>query len=189
MEINKQNISIGAIVFLFVLGGLLLFFQQRSISQLRQEIQNNQSSSKINSAATASSLKNASVENRDAIVKASTSMADSIEKNTRNIQGKVIQISANSLTVEANLLDKNKMIEIASSPELSKQYQDKDAPTQKKTFTVAMAGDTKFSADKLSDIKAGDEVMVIAKELVYQTDKLTAVSIISPLTSAPPAGN
>lgn len=40
-------------------------------------------------------------------------------------------------------------------------------------------------ANKLDSLKAGDTIEVASKELVYQTDKLTAIFIVSP--SALPA--
>jgi hypothetical protein len=97
-------------------------------------------------------------------------------------------VSGNVLTVEADVPDWKKMEEIASSTELSQQYKDKMTPTIKKNYNVSPSGETKFSADQLSEIKAGETVLVNSKESVIQTDNLTAVEIVSPYQSALPPG-
>jgi|GEM_PF-1655085 len=155
MEKNYQNIFNVVVVILIVALAAILFSQQKTINQLK----------KANGAAATGKV-NASQIDRDKKIS---------ETTVNSIQGKITGISGNTLTVEAVMPNWEKMKEPrdASTP----------APTYKKTYTVTVDDKTKFFANNLDSLKVGDSIEVSSKELVYQTDKLTAVFVISPGTT------
>jgi len=185
MENIKQNILVGVIIVVLAAAGILFYFQQKAINQLRQATITSQSALQKQTAGKAGLEDNIAQTPNAEDVK---SAIDKQKNGANFIIGKVLQMSENSLKVEADIPDWKKKEEIASSPELSMEYENKMAPTVKKTYNVSIAGDTQFFGNQLSGIKAGDTVMVSAKELVYQTDNLTATEIASPFDNAPPAG-
>jgi len=185
MESNKQNILIVIIIFLLVCGGLVFYFQQKSINQLKELVTRESPDSQMKTEKETSPENNSQ---QQSIAETAKNSINQQQKTVNFISGKVLQMSENSLKVEADIPDWKKKEEIASSPELSMEYENKMAPTVKKTYNVSIAGDTQFFGNQLSGIKAGDTVMVSAKELVYQTDNLTATEIASPFDNAPPAG-
>ena len=162
MRETYQNI-LNVIIIVFLLAAAILFYnQQKNINQLSSLLKNQ------NNATSSSSIAPSGEINVDKI--------DRDQKNSeakvKAIGGTVVSISGNDLTVEADMPDWQKMKEPrgASKPVL----------TYKKTYTVTTDGKTQFSANKLDGIKTGDTIMVASKELVYQTDKLTAVLVASP---------
>lgn len=188
MENNKQNIFIAVIVVILIIGGIMFYWQQKSINQLKA-LGAYKMSSPQSQETTGKTFKGVNQEQ----ISASTADAvkneiNSQQQNTKFITGKVLQISGDTLKVEADVLDWNRMKEIAASPELSRQYQNKMAPTIKKTYSVSVNSETNFLSNKFSDIKAGDTILVNAKELVYQTDNLTALGINSPYQIQLPSG-
>jgi hypothetical protein len=156
MRETYQNI-LNVVVIIFIIGSsVLLFSQQKAISRLTgSQGSNNMASSAI---------------------KANTALIDRDQKKSEStvntISGKLVSVSGNVLTVEAELTDWKKMKEPRDAS--------KPAPKYKKTYTVTVDEKTQFSANKLDSLKAGDTIQIASKELVYQTDKLTAVFIMSP---------
>lgn len=153
MRETYQNI-LNIVVIIFIIGSsVLLFSQQKIISQFK----------KANKSATTAVSANTSQIDRD---------QKTSESTVNTISGKLVSVSGNILTVEAELTDWKKMKEPRDAS--------KPAPKYKKTYTVTVDDKTNFSANKLDSLKAGDTIQVASKELVYQTDKLTAVFVMSP---------
>jgi hypothetical protein len=178
MENNKQNIFIAVIFVILIIGGIVFYWQQKSINQLKALEASRLASPQ--SQETPGKIFKGINQEQGSTVDVVKKEIDNQQQNVNFIAGKVLQISGDTLKVEADISDWNKMKEIASSPELSQQYQNKMAPTIKKTYSVSVTGETKFLSNKFSDIKVGDTILVNAKELVYQTDNLTALGINSP---------
>lgn len=167
MKETYQNI-LNTILIIFVLAAAILFYsQQKAISRL-SSLLNNQSNS---------------VQAGNQAVKAAVDPVDqakkNMEANVKHIEGRLISVSGNNLTVEADMPDWEKMKEINASKK-SPTEKPGSAPTYKKTYTVTINAETKFTANKLDGIKAGDTIGVASKELVYETDNLTAVFVVSP---------
>jgi len=186
MENNKQNIFIAVIFVILIIGGIMFYWQQKSINQLKA-LSTSRMSSPQPQEATGKAVKGGNQE-QGSTADAVKNEINSQQQNINFITGKVLQISGDTLKVEADVSAWNKMKEIASSPELSRQYQNKMAPTIKKTYSVSVTGETNFLSNKLSDIKAGDTILVNAKELIYQNDNLTALGINSPYQIQLPSG-
>lgn len=178
MENNKQNIFILIIFIVLIIGGIIFYWQQKSINQLKALVASDVSD--LQSQKTAEKKIGRNSQDQGSTADNVKSEMSSLQQNVKFIIGKVLQISGSDLKVEADVPDWEKMKEIAASPELSRQYQNKMAPTTKKTYSVSVIGETKFLGNKLSDIMAGDTILVNVKELVYQTDNLTALEINSP---------
>lgn len=168
------------IVVLFVAGGAMFYFQQKTINKLSDQI-NIQT---ISSSASRAASSGTGSTNSTAAVDAGKVKA----METGNyITGKITQISGNDLTVEADIIDWDKMKEFVSSQANSVDY-GKTPPTVKKTYSVSANGETQYIMNKLGDLHVGDGIWVTAKEQVYQTDKITAAQIVSPYgESASPA--
>lgn len=186
MENNKQNIFIAIIAVILIIGGIMFYWQQKSINQLKA-LNASRMSTPQSQETTGKTFKGVNQE-QITTVSAVENEIISQQQNINFITGKVLQISGDTLKVEADVPDWNKMKEIASSPELSRQYQNKMSPTIKKIYSVSVTGETNFPSNKFSDIKAGDTIRVNAKELVYQTDNLTALGINSPYQVQLPSG-
>jgi hypothetical protein len=162
MRETYQNI-LNIILIIFILAAAILFYrQQKTINQLSNVLKNQNIAAVVG--------KNA--ETKAAAVDPIDRAKIMLEANTKAIIGRLVSISENKLTVEADILDWQKMKEPRGASE--------SAPTYKKTFTVTINTETKFTANKMDSLKAGDTIYVLSKEPVYQTDKLTAVEIASP---------
>lgn len=179
-----QKIIAFIVVILVVAGGLLIYKQSAAIDKLSARL-NSESNGK-----TPDTVGNAQNIAKDPANMSSLTdqQKEKFESSVKFIEGKVASVSGNTLTVEGDVPDWKKMEEIAASPELSQQYKSKMAPTIKKNYNVSTTGETKFSGDQLSEIKAGETVMVYAKEFVSQTDNLTAVEVVAPYKPALPPG-
>lgn len=161
MRETYQNILFAVIIVFLVALAILFFNQQKAINKLSSAL-----SGQSNTAPVAKA--NATQIDRD---------QKSSEAKVKFIEGRLISVSGNVLTVEADMPDWKKMKEPRTGSKTTLTY--------KKTYTVTINDKTQFMANKLDGIKAGDTIEVASNELVYQTDKLTAVFIISP--SALPA--
>ena len=167
MRETYQNILNAVIVIFLIVAAILFYKQQKTINQL-SSILNNQN----NRIQAGKQIEKATVDPIDQVKK-------NLEDNTKFIEGRLISVSGNDLTVEADMPDFKKAKEINASKKLST---DKPGPppTYKKVYTVTINAETKFTANKLDGMRAGDTIQVISKELVYQTDRLMAVEIASP---------
>jgi len=173
MNENFQKIIIAVVVMAVVVVGFILYRQQKTISSLSKAIATNEKTSSTGSLANLESIsKNGS--GASLVEQQKKGMEDS----TMFIAGTVAAVSENTITVEANMPDWDKMKEIASSANSADKP--RNAPTYKKTYKVSVNSETQFIIDKLDSIKVGNTIHITSKELIYQTDKLTAVSIISP---------
>ena len=94
------------------------------------------------------------------------------EATVKFVSGRLVGLSGSTLTVEAELPDWEKMKEPRTDSN--------STLTSKKTYTVTVDDKTQFSANKLDALKVGDTIGVASKELIYETNKLTAVLIMSP---------
>ena len=176
MEILKKMFPALVIVFLIAFG-FLIYSQQKTINKL--------SSAQTGQNGTAQNAKNGVPDISASEVKALQdqqidSSKKSLEDSAKFIEGKVVGVSGSTLTVEADLPDFQKMKENASANINSNSGKPGPNYTYKKNYTVATNNDTKYTVNGIDKIKAGDKIMVSAKELVYQTDKLTAIVITSP---------
>jgi len=179
-----QKIIAVIVVILVVAGGILIYKQSVAIDKLSAKL-NLESSGKTPD--TVGNVQNI-VKNPANMSSLTDQQKDKFESTVKFIKGKVASVSGNALIVEADVPDWKKMEEIASSADLSQQYKDKMAPTIKKNFNVSTTGETKFSGDQLSEIKAGETILVNAKEFVSQTDNLTAIEITVPYQPVLPPG-
>lgn len=186
MENNKQNIFIAVIFVILIIGGSMFYWQQKSINQLKSLVVSGMSSPQPQEG-TVKTFKGSN-QKQGSTTDVVKKEIDIQQQNINFITGKVLQISGDTLKIEADVSDWNKMKEIASSPELSQQYENKMAPTIKKTYSVSVTGETNFLSNKLPDIKVGDTILVNAKELIYQNDNLTALGINSPYQIQLPSG-
>lgn len=177
---NKNILLVFAVVIvvLFVVGGMVIYSQQKSIDRL-----NSLAASGNNSKA----LFNGAVATNPA---AAVDVGRKKAMETGNyITGKITQISGNDLTVEADIPDWDKMKELASSQGSAVGF-GKKPPTVKKTYSVSANSETQYIMNQLKDLRVGDGIWVTAREQVYQTDKITAAQIASPYnapSSAAPA--
>lgn len=181
MEILKK-IFPAIVTILLIAFGFLFYSQQKTINKLSNALtgQNGavQSAKNGTSAVALSEIK----DQKDQQI-------DSLKKNLESakfIAGRVSSVSGSALTVVADMPDFQKMKELAASNDLAQKS--KSALTYEKNYTVMANGETKYFSNSLDKIKAGDTIMISARELVYQTDKLTAVMITSPYEkpAAPP---
>lgn len=153
MRETYQNIF-NIVIVVFILGlSTLLFFQQKTLNQLKNPQTGKADTSQIN---------------RD---------QEYSKANVRAIAGRLVSLSGNTLTIEADMPDWKKMKEPRDSSKINLTY--------KKNYTVTVDDKTQFSGNKLDSIKIGDTISVVSKELVYDTEKLTAVFIMSPNSTMP----
>jgi hypothetical protein len=166
MRETYQNILFAIIIIFLIVLAVLFFNQQKTINQYSSIIKNQNSITQVGK----NEVKAVNVDQIDRDKKSS-------EASVKSIGGRVISVSGSVLTIEADMPDWQKMKEPKGASESDLTY--------KKTFIVTVDDKTQFMANKLDSIKAGDAIEVVSKELVYQTDKLTAVFVVSP--SALPA--
>jgi hypothetical protein len=155
MRETYQNILFAIIIIFLIALTALFFSQQKTIRELSTLLNGQTNTAEVAKANVAQIERN----------------QNNSEATVNSISGKLISISGNVLTVEAEMTDWKKMKELRNSSI--------PAPTYKKTYTVTVDDKTQFSTNKLDSIKVGDTMSVASKELVYQTDKLTAVFIMS----------
>jgi hypothetical protein len=171
---NKNILLIFAmiIIVLLIAGGAMIYSQQKSIDKLNALAVSGNNSKAL--------LGGAGSKNPAAAVDAGKAKA----METGNyIVGKITQISGNDLTVEADMIDWDKMKEFVSSQAKSADY-GKKPPTVKKTYSVSANGETEYIMNQLKDLRVGDGIWVTAREQVYQTDKITAAQIASPYNAS-----
>jgi hypothetical protein len=173
---NKNILLVSAaIIFILVLaGGAMIYSQQKSIDKLNAQMMAGKTPQ--------SSLAGAVSKNTASTVaeglKSVEGMRAEAEDKGNFIVGKITAISGGNLTVEAdNLIDFDKMKEAASAQNADFAI---NPPTVKKTFSVSTNGGTEFMRSKLADLHVGDGIWVNTKEKVYQTDKITALQLVSP---------
>jgi len=169
MRETFQNILNVIVIIFFLVAAILFYKQQKAISQLSSMLKNQ------NNIAVSGKNEGAKV----AVADLADQVKKGLEDNTRLIEGRLVSVSSDVLTVEADMPDLKKMKEDEA---VNKSFAEKPSlpPTYKKTFTATVDSETKFTANKMDGLKIGDTVHVVAKELVYKTDKLTAVEITSP---------
>ncbi len=168
-EIYQNILNVIIIIFLLV-AAILFYKQQKAISQLSSML--NSKNSAALSEVNKEMKKKASVDPIDQVKESFTTKANSI-------RGRLVSISGNNLTVEAEMPDWDKMKETSASK--GSPFEEMvSVPTCKKNYAVTVNNETKFTANKLDDMKPGDTILVTSKELVCETDELTAVEIISP---------
>jgi hypothetical protein len=161
MRETYQNI-LNAFIIIFILAAAILFYnQQKAINQLSSSSKNKDNVSQVE--------KNKATKGVTADLVDRAKM--NLEAKTKFIIGRLVSVSGNDLTVEADM------------PDLKKAD---SASSIKKTYLVTVNTETKFSANNMDGLKAGDTIYVSSKELVYQTDKLTAVEITSPFEMVAP---
>lgn len=167
MNPKLQNIILIIIMAMLIAGGVIIFLQQRSISALNR---------KVFSQAGGGGLTENMVVADDPEAKLAATLAEQIRndliKNTKSVAGTVQGTEGNSLILEAEVVD----LPIISHAE-SSNY--KDIPKTKKIFRVAVNDKTEYKDKKVAEIKAGDFIAVVSGDLVYKTDQLTALTIIS----------
>jgi len=166
-----QKIIVVMLVAIFVIGGVLFYSQQKAMNRLASQLG-------MASGQPAASSKTSATADKDMALAKLDQAQKGFEANTKSIMGKVSSISGNALIVEADLPDFQKMKELA--PTNDPTQKPKMAPTLQKKYTVTVSSETKYASNGLDKIKAGDTISITSKELIYQTDKLTAVSVISP---------
>jgi hypothetical protein len=174
MKILKKFFPAIAVIFLIAFG-FLFYFQQRAINKL--------SSALAGQSSVAQNAKNGALKVVSEEIKAQQEqqiniMKNGLEDSAKFITGRVVSVSGNNLVVAADLPDFEKMKETAVSSDPAQKFG--PALTYEKKYTVTASDDTAYASNGLEKIKAGNTINVIAKELVYQTDKLTAVMIASP---------
>jgi len=180
---------ISIVVVLFLLFGATLVMQQRSIQRIESILGSKASLPGFQSPVLSqqSGEVGSGAANSQDMVSYVNKTEESQKQNISFVSGKVLSNSGGKLTIEGDLVDWHKIKEMAAAGQFSGDSPaKKPAPSFKKTFEVTIDNQTQFSANNLVDIKAGDTIMVTAKELVYETDKLTATLIISPYQSSLP---
>lgn len=96
--------------------------------------------------------------------------------DTRDLTGTVTAVSGNTIKVEAEVVDLEK-IKDATVDDV------KTFAKTKKIFSVATNDKTEFLSKKLADIKGGDSIKVYADDALYTLDSITATRIVSPVVS------
>lgn len=168
MQEKSQNALFIIIIVLFVILGVSILLQQRTISSLQEKIPSVALSNPANQEQQKPKLPDYLVE---------TTKKDLID-NTKDITGEVNQVKNNVLTIDAEVVDLDKIAE-ATSAEV------KDLPKIKKTFNVLTDSKTEFLSFKLDQIKSGDPVKAYFDSSVYDKSDLTATKISCPFVSSP----
>lgn len=153
---NKFHIIIIAILIIVVLAmGMLLFNQQRDISQLKTQV----FGSKVTSASASATPK-------------STIPSSQMQKN---FIGEIKAISLPNLDVEAKLTkikDPNKFK--TGQPTI---LGPDDYETITKAIKVILNDNTQYTGSAKEDLKAGDKVFVTADKSPFDVDSLAALQI------------
>lgn len=187
---NKNIFPVIAILIIILLfaGGAMIYSQQKAISRLNALIVSGSASQTASSGAGATSQNQQVPGGANSMSPASAVEAEKerAKENGNYIVGKITRISGNDLTVEADIIDWDKMKELASSQNKSADYMS-NPPTVKKTYSVSTNGNTQFLASKLGDLHVSDSIWVTSSDKVYQTDKITATQILSPYRVSSPA--
>lgn len=153
MQNKSQNILITIIIGLIIIGGFLLYQQQRSIADLEKQILGG----------------TASVSSEPMIFNEAEKIKKELKDET-SIRGIIKQILDGMLIVEAEIVDLSKLdnLDYSESVEL---------PALQKSYGVELDEDTVFIEGQLSDLKAGDFVFILSNKSIYDTDELTAVEV------------
>lgn len=169
MEILKKIFPALVIILLITLG-ILFYFQQKTINKLSSAL-TGQNGAVQNAKVPPGEIKARQDQQIDRQQK-------KLEESAKFITGRVASVSGSSLTVVADIPDFQKMKDTAVPSDPAQKFG--SALTYEKKYAVTASDETRYAFNGLDNIKAGDTIQVIAKELVYQTDKLTAVMIASP---------
>jgi hypothetical protein len=101
--------------------------------------------------------------------------------DTKDLVGTVTEVSGNTIKIEAEIVDLEKI------KEATVDNVQTFAKT-KKIFSVAVNDQTEFLSAKLGDIKPGGQIKILSNDLVYKTDKITATKINFPYSANPVSG-
>lgn len=99
-----------------------------------------------------------------------------LTNNTREIVGKVLEMKGNTLTVEAEIVDLERL-------PAAKSDNPEDFPKTKKKYTVNVTDRTEFKSAKMENIQVGQQVQVMSDDLIYKTVTLSAVWINFPYSA------
>lgn len=158
---NKIKYILTAIIVLIV--GLIAFsvYQQRAITNLKQEIVSGNS---LNNNVSGSDL----------------SLYQAVKKNledsAKEIKGVIASKSGNLLTIQAEIVDFSKLSGLTKEA-LGENIS--TFPMTKKNYEVSVSDKTQFESLKLGDLSVGMTVVVDSDNLVYKSDQLNALKVVA----------
>lgn len=167
MENKSLKIIIGLLLVALAAGGVVVFYQWRTINLFKNQIISGGQSSLQSSSGTTEP---------GAPAYAAEAVKKTILESVKDVSGKVMAVSGKTLTIEADIIDFSKLPGL-SEEELVKPID--SFPKAKKTYQILTDDKTKFAGKSLNMLSAGDEVKVLTNELVYQAGDLTAATIVS----------
>lgn len=165
MDPKYQKILFIAIIILLAAIIAWLFVQQRTLNRLQ-----------CSSGVAVSEGQNPALSQKlsDSLVE---TIKNDLLQNTRELIGKVTKVEGQSITIEAEVIDLDKIAE-AESAEPDK------LPKTTKTFIVQTDGQTDFPGQKLDQIRASTLVKAVTVDSIYQNDKPLAVQLIAPYVTS-----
>lgn len=176
MQEKSQDILLIVIIVLLIVLGVSTLVLQRTIDSLKamvMPIANNQTASNTG-AVTTQAEKNLP----DYMVEA---IKSDLATNTKDISGKIKSVSDKSITIEAEMVDVEKISQAQSADF-------KDLPKITKTLEVAIDKNTEFLSKKINDIKVGDTAKIYLKSSPYSKDALIAMQVVSPIAESGATG-
>jgi hypothetical protein len=171
MEEKTQKILLGAIIILLVVIIGLVIWQQKTITSLKKMIFNPSGSE------TAAGDMEEVRQPADLV----ELTRESLIKNTKEIRGKVLGVKGNSINMEADVVELERL-PFAESLDLEK------LPRTKKNISVKTNDKTEFLSAKLEDIKPDVQIQVFTNDLVYMADQILATRVNYPYISGMVSG-
>lgn len=164
MNNNFSNLIIITLLIVVIVGSIIFYQQQKSIIHPEQEF----SSSNQDNKNTTGTSKNISDIKNDT-------------KNTLFINGKITDISDNYITVDATLIDIDKLDELDFSQSI-------ELPTKIKKYIILIDNDTNILINGIANsqkvgtesLRVGISIEASADILVYEINKFTAKTIVVP---------
>lgn len=101
--------------------------------------------------------------------------------DTKEIIGTVLEVKNNLLSVEAEIVNLEKIADAESTDIVV-------LPKVKKIFSVTANEKTEFLSVKLGDVKPDGQIQVFSDDLIYKTDKITATKINYPYAAKADSG-
>ncbi|MFA5925981.1 MAG: hypothetical protein WC831_03515 [Parcubacteria group bacterium] len=174
MENRTKFIIVIALGITLVLIGILFAYQQKTITNLKNEV---------------SGIKKDTLNDQKAALSSPFSVKavqNTITDNTRKIKGVITAKNENLLDVEAEIVDFSKLPMLKEESLLGSEN---SLPKIKKDYKVAVNDKTQYPSMEYENLSVGMKVSVTSDELVYKSDDLTASEIIIPVAVKAPLGD
>ena len=168
-----------ALIFIFIIAIVAIVYnQQRLIIKLGNQIKKADTSEHENAQVIKKTIQAKNIAIATSTL-ASPFTVKAVERmiieNTKEIKGKLLSKSADSFTIEADVVDFPKL---ASLKETELSQSDDAFPKYHKNYLIAFNDNTQFLSAKLEHIEIGKTLKIFTNEFIYKADKITASKVI-----------